>query len=152
MPLLTLSRDPDAVDEGGGSAFGKQWKKLQERLTAAGPVQQAGIIAGFRVFPHPFSASNYLFGLSEVPLAPYAMGTAAGMAPWSVLYAVVGGYGRKLLDGGEALDQVFDDMSGLIEGDLEIAGDGLAVAVGVLGIVLGIRALTNRGKEATEES
>ena len=101
---------------GGGNSFGAQWNGLQKKLAASDPVKQAGIIGLYRVAPHPFSASNYLFGLTKIKLTPYVVGTAAGMLPWAAVYAVCGAYGRKLLDGGEAIEQVFDDLEGLIAG------------------------------------
>mmetsp|Transcript_35094 Transcript_35094/g.56377 ORF Transcript_35094/g.56377 Transcript_35094/m.56377 type:complete len:85 (+) Transcript_35094:103-357(+) len=82
---------------------------------------------------------------------PYVVGTAAGTLPWAGLYAVCGAYGRKLLDGGEALDQVFDDLSGLIEGDVEIASEVAAAGVAVAGLAWGVRTLATRGNQATED-
>ena len=73
--------------------------KLQRKLGESNGWQQAIIISIYRVAPHPFSASNYLFGLTKIRLTPYVAGTAVGMLPWAGVYAVCGAYGRKLLDG-----------------------------------------------------
>lgn len=75
------------------SAFKATWTKLQEKLAESDPVKQAGIITLYRFAPHPFSASNYLFGLTNLRFAPYVAGTGAGMLPWAVLYAVCGASG-----------------------------------------------------------
>jgi hypothetical protein len=54
------------------------WKvKVCAPLAPGGPLQQATGIALYRVTPHPFSASNYLFGLTKLKLGPYVAGTAA---------------------------------------------------------------------------
>ena len=90
-----------------------------------------------RLTPHPFSASNYLFGLTKLRLTPYVLGTAVGLVPWVGLYAVSGAYGRKLLDSGEAFDEVLADVSAVVRGDIEIAEEAaLAVAV-ALAVVWG---------------
>lgn len=52
----------------------------------------------------PFSASNYLLGLTPLPMAPYLAGTAAGMAAWSLVYASLGGASRSLLQKGASPD------------------------------------------------
>lgn len=54
----------------------------------------------------PFSASNYVLGLSPVGFLPFFTGTAAGMAPWAILFASLGSAGRQLLDGGEEFSEV----------------------------------------------
>lgn len=48
----------------------------------------------------PFSASNYLLGLTPVQVPAFVIGTVAGMSVWSVLYSSLGGASRKLLDNG----------------------------------------------------
>lgn len=52
----------------------------------------------------PCSASNYLLGLTPLPLAPYLVGTVAGMGCWSVVYASLGGASRSLLAKGVSAD------------------------------------------------
>jgi uncharacterized membrane protein YdjX (TVP38/TMEM64 family) len=51
----------------------------------------------------PFSASNYLLGLTPVQLPAFLGGTLLGMSVWSTVYASLGGASRVLLDGGEDL-------------------------------------------------
>ena len=118
-------------DESG--SFRSQWRELRTKLDAAKPAEQTALIALFRIAPHPFSASNYLFGLTQIRASPYVVGTAAGIAPWATLYACVGASGRALLDGGEAVDEVFADLGALIASDVEIGEEALsAVAAAVL--------------------
>ncbi len=44
----------------------------------------------------PFSASNYLFGLTPIRFGPYLAATAAGMLPGALLYAALGAAGSIL--------------------------------------------------------
>ena len=112
------------------NAFARKWAELRANLADAPPTRQATLIALYRLTPHPFSASNYLFGLvGEVRLAPYFVGTLVGAIPYAILYAGAGAYGRTLLDGGEALEAVFADVRAVVESDLEIGEEG-ALAVG----------------------
>lgn len=117
----------------GGDAentFSRKWSELRSNLADAPPTRQATLIALYRLTPHPFSASNYLFGaVGEVRLAPYFVGTLVGAIPYAILYAGAGAYGRTLLDGGEALETVFADVRAVVESDLEI-GEAGALAVG----------------------
>ncbi len=58
----------------------------------------------------PFSASNYMLGLSPLPLTPYVSGTVAGMFFWSFIYASFGGASRALLRRGADPDALLNDM------------------------------------------
>lgn len=60
--------------------------------------------------PAPARASNYVLGLSPLPLAPYLAGTAAGMAFWSLFYASLGGASRSLLRSGVDPDVLLADL------------------------------------------
>ena len=116
-------------------------------------MEQTGLVALFRLTPHPFSASNYLFGLTDsIRLAPYVVGTAVGVAPWAALYSCIGAYGRGLLDGGEAVDAVFEDLGAVIESDVEIGEEGLlAVGLATLAIVAARRVgAETRGRRERE--
>lgn len=58
------------------------------------------VVALLRLSPLvPFSASNYLFGLTPVRLGPYVLATAAGMIPGGALYAALGAAGRAVGSG-----------------------------------------------------
>lgn len=143
----------DDDDEKKKNAFREKWRALQLRLAASGPVEQTGLVALFRLTPHPFSASNYLFGLTDsIRLAPYVVGTAVGVAPWAALYSCIGAYGRGLLDGGEAVDAVFEDLGAVIESDVEIGEEGLlAVGLATLAIVAARRVgAETRGRRERE--
>ncbi len=58
----------------------------------------------------PFSASNYVLGLTPVQFPAFLGGTIAGMTVWSFLYASLGGASRALLDSGA-------DMNDLLAGE-----------------------------------
>ena len=45
--------------------------------------------------PCPCSASNYLLGMTPLPLPAFLAGTLAGMSVWSVVYASLGGASRS---------------------------------------------------------
>lgn len=121
----------DADDgEDVDNAFARKWAELRANLAESEPTRQATLIALYRLTPHPFSASNYLFGLvREVRLAPYLVGTCVGAIPYAILYAGAGAYGRTLLDGGEAFETAFAHVREIVESDLEIGEEG-ALAVG----------------------
>lgn len=77
--------------------------------------KQAGAIFLLRLTPVvPFSASNYLLGLTPLPLPPYLVGTAAGMAIWSIVYASLGGASRSLLAKGVNADTLLAGGSRLV--------------------------------------
>lgn len=132
------------------NAFRRQWRDLQKRLENAGPAEQTALVALFRITPHPFSASNYLFGLTKIQATPYVAGTAAGIAPWAALYAFVGAYGRALLDGGEAVDEVFADLGALVESDVEIGEEALAAVGGAALLVFVAWRLFKKKDESAE--
>eukprot|EP00976_Prorocentrum_cordatum_P098456 1191404-Prorocentrum_minimum.AAC.1 len=54
----------------------------------------------------PFSASNYVMGLTELKLAPFAAGTVLGLAPWMAFYVEIGSTGRGLLRSGKDVSSV----------------------------------------------
>jgi len=50
------------------------------------------------------SASNYILGLTPLPLPAFMGGTVIGMGIWSVVYASIGGAGRSVQRSGVGLD------------------------------------------------
>ena len=50
----------------------------------------------------PFGLQSYLFGVTRIPLVPYALATLAGIAPATTLYVYVGSLGTAGLDGDAA--------------------------------------------------
>ena len=50
------------------------------------------------------------------------------MAPYAALYACIGAYGRTLLDSGEAVDKVFEDLGVVVGRDVEMGEEGLLAA------------------------
>jgi len=50
----------------------------------------------------PFAASNYLYGLTAVPLDQYALASWLGMLPGTWAYISAGNVGRQVVDGAES--------------------------------------------------
>ncbi|KAL4551596.1 hypothetical protein Ndes2526B_g05870 [Nannochloris sp. 'desiccata'] len=73
--------------------------------------QQTFAVFVLRMTPFiPFSASNYMLGLSPLPMTPYVTGTVAGMFFWSCIYASFGGASRALLRRGADPDALLGDL------------------------------------------
>lgn len=81
----------------------------------------------------PFSASNYLYGLTSIDVGPYALASWLGMLPGTWAYVTAGTVGRSLTESGPV---------GLLSWQL---GLGVVVAVGVAGFV------ANLAKEALRD-
>lgn len=117
--------------------------------------EQTTTVFLYRLTPHPFSASNYLFGLMPLRPLAYVAGTAGGMLPWAALYASVGATGRSLLSQGEALSQVFAELGEEVEGPLKMVGMGIGVAalcfVGYTVVTRTLKSKANVGGEATDQ-
>ena len=128
-------------DESTGNAFQRKWTEFQSKLANADPLTQTSLIALYRLTPHPFSASNYLFGLTKVKAAPYVVGTGIGVAPYAALYACIGAYGRTLLDSGEAVDKVFENLGVVVGRDVEMGEEGLLAAGLFVLVACGVRRL-----------
>lgn len=97
--------------------------------------QQSGAVLMLRMTPLlPYSACNYVLGLSPLPLGPYMLGTVTGMTLWSPLYASLGGASRSLLLRGA-------DPAVLMADIMEQAGS-LSREVGLVGGVVLVGALT----------
>ncbi|MEW5313916.1 MAG: hypothetical protein WDW38_005448 [Sanguina aurantia] len=90
-------------------------RKLAQRMLAAEIGEAgAGAAAAAAATPSPpssRSASNYLLGLTPVQVPAFMLGTLAGMTPWSIAYASLGGASRSLLDGGMDLGTLLTELS-----------------------------------------
>lgn len=125
-------------DDGDGksSIVQKKLQNVQSAIERGTFWQQTGAVLALRLTPVvPFSASNYVLGLSPLPLAAYFTGTFIGMSFWSVLYASVGGASRSLLSKGVDADALLAEM---LEATSSIVSKaGVAVVLGAI-IVAGI--------------
>jgi sulfoquinovosyltransferase len=85
-----------------------QLKKVNRAVRGDGDaLAQASKVSLMRLLPHaPFTVTNYLLGLTQVPIRAIAAGTAFGMAPWVVFYAIVGADSRALFASGASLSSV----------------------------------------------
>lgn len=67
-------------------------RDLDARVSAHG----FGAVLLMRLVPLiPFTTANYAFGLTSIPLAPYALATALGIVPGTVIYVAVGAFGAE---------------------------------------------------------
>ena len=85
-----------------------QLKKVNRALNGEGDAVVQGVkVAVMRLLPHaPFTVTNYLLGLTRVPLRAIIAGTTVGMAPWVTFYAFIGANGRGLLESGARVSDV----------------------------------------------
>lgn len=101
----------DALAEKGG--FGAparrlvrdQIRRAERAVEDAAPAGRLLRLTLYRLAPHaPFTAANYLLGLSKVSMATFVASTAVGLAPWCAFYALVGSAGNALVAGAAAAD------------------------------------------------
>eukprot|EP00892_Ulva_mutabilis_P005612 jgi/Ulvmu1/3422/UM016_0041.1 len=147
--------------DGSGNPVKQQIEKAQQLIENGGPGQQFTAILLLRLTPIvPFSASNYVLGLTPVPYPPFIGATIVGMAVWSTLLASLGAAGRTLLTSGadfsEVLEQVSAGAGGITRNVLIIAlafGAVAAIAVTSKGLLPDPEDLGRdlRGKGATSE-
>ena len=120
---------------------------VQDAIKNGTELQQFVSIVFLRLTPVvPFSASNYVLGLSPLNFLPYFGATVVGMTPWAILFASLGSAGRSLLDGGEDFQQVLGELG---EKASVYTEEALAVAVSAAVIGGGIWAL--RRQQGDEE-
>jgi uncharacterized membrane protein YdjX (TVP38/TMEM64 family) len=109
---------------GGGLA------RATRAIEEGGPFKQFTAVLLLRLTPVvPYSASNYLLGLTPLAWLPYLGGTVCGMLPWTVLYASVGGASRRLLQRGVSIDLLMQDLS---ERAARMSGDAAGVAAALV--------------------
>lgn len=94
-----------------GSLIQQKLKDIESVIEKGTFWQQAGSVLALRLTPViPFSASNYLLGLSPLPIGPYLTGTLVGMSFWSVVYASLGGASRAVLSKGVDPDVLLGEL------------------------------------------
>jgi uncharacterized membrane protein YdjX (TVP38/TMEM64 family) len=87
------------------SSFGSAWASVEAAVESGGFMRQLTAITLLRLTPViPYSATNYLLGLTPVQPGAFVLGTLAGMSVWATLYAGLGGASRALLDNGADLE------------------------------------------------
>ena len=143
-------KEETAEAAGDDEGFQKKWNELQSKLMEGNFAQKVGVITLYRLAPHPFSASNYLFAFTKLSMSPYVIGTMLGMAPWAVFFSTVGATGRTLLSNGEEMAQVFVDLSIELEGPIKTVGD-VAIAVGLsFALYAGVNKAREQGRSMRE--
>ncbi|GLC45262.1 hypothetical protein PLESTB_000719100 [Pleodorina starrii] len=122
----------DSPSAASHNAVARKLAEVQRVIETGSFWQQLIAVALLRLTPVvPFSASNYVLGLTPLQLPAFLGGTVAGMSVWAVLYASLGGAGRSLLDSGVDMGTVFAELaerSGTYTRPILLAGGGLAAA------------------------
>lgn len=109
----------DSPSAASHNTVARKLAEVQRTIETGSFWQQLIAVALLRLTPVvPFSASNYVLGLTPVQLPAFLGGTVAGMAVWSVLYASLGGAGRSLLETGVDIGTVFAGKRGFRWGTL----------------------------------
>jgi len=143
----------DGSEEGGGEGgMASKMSEVQRTIERGGLWQQITAITLLRLTPVvPFSASNYLLGLTPVQLPAFLGGTVGGMTVWSVLYASLGGASRKLLDNGADIGSLLADLGGKASAmSANIAGYSLVI-IGGVAVVYFVKIMVQK-KSATSPS
>lgn len=137
------------MSDGGekGGAIQSSLKQVQEAIDSGGPWKQFVAIVLLRLTPVvPFSASNYLLGLTPIQQQAFIGGTLVGMSFWSVLYTSLGAASRRLLDSGTDISTVFEDLvsaSGKYTQDVAV----VALVAGVIAAGVWIFTLQSGGSD-----
>ncbi|GAX75872.1 hypothetical protein CEUSTIGMA_g3315.t1 [Chlamydomonas eustigma] len=149
------------MGEGGGdgsssqNAVAMKLEEVKRSIESGGVWQQLTAITLLRLTPVvPFSASNYVLGLTPVKLESFIGGTVLGMSAWSLVYASLGAASRKLLDKGEDMATLFADLSEKA-GAYSVTAIKVSVVVGLgLGVFfwLSSRAQKNEELKKSEEA
>eukprot|EP00775_Hariotina_reticulata_P013466 gene13466-13592_t len=136
------------VGKEDAGVIARQLSAVNQAIESGGFAQQVTAITLLRLTPVvPFSASNYLLGLTPVQLVPMVLGTVAGMSVWSVLYASLGAASRALLDGGVELDVLMADLT---EKAAQYSED-VAVCGLLLGVVAGCYYLVAQRAQGSDD-
>jgi uncharacterized membrane protein YdjX (TVP38/TMEM64 family) len=132
--IISAEMSQDEMEEGG--LVQQKLKNIQSAIERGTFWQQAGAVLALRLTPVvPFSASNYVLGLSPLPIGPYLTGTIVGMSFWSVVYASLGGASRALLSKGVDPDVLLGELleaTGNVTSKAAIAG---VLGAGIVGAV-----------------
>jgi hypothetical protein len=93
----------------------------------------------------PYSASNYVLGLTPISMPAYVGGTFTGVAAWALVYASLGGASRKLLEKGVKMDVLFADLADRSSRWVGALGGALGQQRGAGGMPLDAAAAVGRG-------
>ncbi|GFR53191.1 hypothetical protein Agub_g15939, partial [Astrephomene gubernaculifera] len=131
-PTSSSSTSSPTSTSSSSSAVARKLSEVTSVIERGSFWQQLAAVALLRLTPVvPFSASNYVLGLTPLGLPAFLAGTLAGMAVWSCVYASLGGAGRSLLEGGTDLGTVMAELaerSGTYTRPILLAASGVAAA------------------------
>jgi uncharacterized membrane protein YdjX (TVP38/TMEM64 family) len=122
-------------DSGQANEMSNKLGGIQAAIEQGSFRQQSIAVALLRLTPVvPFSASNYLLGMTPLPYPAFFTGTIAGMAVWSCVYASLGSASRSLLKSGVGLDVLLaevQEQAGKYTEEAAVAGLALGVLAGL---------------------
>ena len=143
---------------GGGGGLAARFAAVTAAIEAGTPAQKFAAVFALRATPVvPFSASNYVLGLSPVSFPVYITATALGGSVWASVYASLGAASRALLARGAAIDVLVADLLEQATSVADDAATGLVLlSVGAAagwGLALAAKAARSgdNDKEAEEE-
>ena len=123
-------------------------------IEAGTPAQKFAAVFALRATPVvPFSASNYVLGLSPIGFPVYITATALGGSIWASVYSSLGAASRALLARGTSLDVLVADLMEQATSVADDAATGLVLlSVGAAaGWGLALAAKAARGDKGGEE-
>ncbi|KAK9823488.1 hypothetical protein WJX72_003101 [[Myrmecia] bisecta] len=121
--------------KGGESSnsIGAAFTRVQATIEQGNFWQQFSAVLALRMTPVvPFSAANYLLGLTPLKFPAYMGASFLGMTLWATLYASIGGASRELLRSGVKFDVLLADVAGRASAYTEDA----AIVALVLGVIV----------------
>lgn len=127
-----ISMEMDEGKGGGPSPVQQKFAEVQQAIEKGSFWEQYTAITLLRLTPIiPFSASNYILGVTPLQYPAFVGATVTGMTVWAVLYASIGGASRSLLTRGVSLEGVLADMMEKATALTEKAGEA-ALAAGIV--------------------
>ncbi|KAG1669889.1 hypothetical protein FOA52_002415 [Chlamydomonas sp. UWO 241] len=86
--------------------------EVTRAIRQGGPWQQLTAVLLMRLTPVvPFSAANYVLGMTPIGLPAYIVATFLGASVWAGLYCSLGAASRGLLEGGMDIGELLADIS-----------------------------------------
>ena len=141
-----------AAAAAAASGLAARFASVTAAIEAGTPAQKFAAVFALRATPVvPFSASNYVLGLSPIGFPVYITATALGGSVWASVYASLGAASRALLARGASFDVLVADLLEQAASVADDAATGLVLlslgAAAGWGLALAARASKDEGEE-----